>query len=122
MASRKQTSNSIISIGLVVTFLFTAITLPIVSSHSVEQKISICAVKSSSDLSNQGTELPLAEKENEEEEIFNEKDQNISFIFITGPIEHYLYLRTPNRSACIDAERFILSEVPLYLSKRTLLI
>ena len=122
MMPGKHFRNTLISSGLIVTLLFTALALPIVSSASEETEATAYALKSADDLSKQNAQLPLAEKESEEEESLNEKDQNLSFVFIPRSIQQSLTLNPPIRRASTFLRHIIFSEVPLYLTKRTLLI
>ena len=119
----QRKTKTIISFGLIAVFLFTAIALPIVclpfgSNHNIGFEI-----KSSDGTAKQNAQLPLAEKESEEEEeSLTEKNQNISFVFINGLDEKYTFSIVPVNLDTHYSASLSPSSVPLYLSKRTLLI
>ncbi len=122
MTASKHKLKVTISIGLMVTFLFTAIALPLVSLPSVSNNAVGFELKSTEDASNQNAQLPIAEKESEEDERQNEKAQNFAPLFIGGLVEEFVFT---NRLVSVNthySNGLLSVAVPLYLFKRTLLI
>jgi len=122
VAADKHTRFRCISFGLGVTFLFTALALPIYNSTSIGKEVRSVVLKSGDDGPNQNSQLPLAENENKEEESTTEKDQNLSPLFLVNPVEQFSFSSKQFVSYSFYTEHFVHSEVPLYLTKRTLLI
>ena len=122
MVPGKHTRNSLISIGLMVTFLFTAIVLPMVSSTYPDGEVKAQVLKSSNDYSKSNPRLPLAEKETEEEESVSKKIQNASTGLAINWVEQSYPSSNPVRLIAIGSDCFIATNVPRYLAKRSLLI
>ena len=120
MEARNQTRNFIFSLGLMVTFLYTALVLPIVSSASTESEVTTCAVKSQFDAAQHSIQLLLAEKECEEDDIDNA--HSFSCALTSKPLDQIVFSSSPVEVNIFYARLFITTEVPIYLAKRTLLI
>ena len=116
----KRQTRILTSIGLIITFLFTAIVLPVVSPYSDQKEVSEFTIKAARDLSGGNAQLPLAEKEKEEEN-FNKKEQNLVADLISAPFGNTFI---PNSFGFIDlsSNDEVRHPLPLYLTKRHLLI